>query len=144
MKTNIFSYFLIFIIGLSANILFSCKSSFPVSGTLIECNGRLIKPIRNPDIRPEFPGGRQAMHEYFGNNLTPPTEDLNKKVKGKIRVVFVVTKEGEICDIRITSKPKEYFDNEVIRVMKLMPKWTPAIHEDEIVDSYYLLDINLN
>jgi TonB family protein len=140
LKVNIFIFFLLI---LFATILFSCKSSFPAGGTLVECNGQLIKPLINPEIRPEFPGKEQAMYEFFGKNLTPPKEALNKRIKGKIRVAFIVTKEGEICDIRITSKPKEYYDSEVIRVMKLMPKWNAAAHEGKIVDSYYLLDIKL-
>jgi hypothetical protein len=47
--TTIFSYFLIFIIGLSINILFSCKSSFPVSGTLIIYSRGSLKVIAGND-----------------------------------------------------------------------------------------------
>ncbi len=143
MKGKIQHSLLLSLVVISATILVSCKSSFPTTGTLVECNGQLIKPILNPTKRPEFPGGRQAMFEFFGANLTPPQEVINRKIKGKIRLAFIVTKEGEICDLRITSKPKEYLDNEVIRVMKIMPKWNPGINEGEIVDSYCLLDFQL-
>ena len=128
---------------LAVFILSSCKSSFPTAGTPVECNGLFLRPISNPTKRAEFPGGSQAMHNFLGANLTTPQEAINRKVKGKIRVAFIVTSEGEICDVRITSKPREYFDNEVIRVMKMMPKWSPGIHEGKIVDSYWLLDIKL-
>ena len=127
----------------SVLIISSCKSSFPAAGTIVECNGQLLKPILNPAKRCEFPGGRQAMFEFFGANLNPPQEVVNRKITGKIRVAFIVTKEGEICDVRITSKPKEYLDDEVIRVVKMMPKWIPGINEGKIVDCYYLLDIQL-
>jgi hypothetical protein len=50
--------------------------------------------------------------------------------------------EGEICDVRITSKPHKYLDNELIRVIKMMPKWIPATNGGQNVDSYYMLDIN--
>ena len=47
---------------------------------------------------------------------------MHEKINGKIRVAFIITKEGEICDVRITSKPIKYIDDEFIRVFKIMPK----------------------
>lgn len=120
-------------------ILYSCKSSFPAAGTPIECNGQLIKPIKNPTKRAEFTGGQIAMHKFLRENIKLPE---TTKIKGKVRVAFIVTKEGEICDVRVTSKPKKYIDNEVIRVIKGMPKWIPGTNEGEIIDCYYLLDID--
>ncbi len=78
------------------------------------------------------------MHKFLVENIRLPHDH---KVKGKVRVAFIVTKNGGICDVRITSKPKKYIDNEVTRVMNIMPKWIPGTNEGEIVDSYYLLDI---
>ena len=136
-------YFLMTII-LSTSILTSCsKSSFPPAGTTVECNGKLLQPILNPTQRPEFPGGSQAMFKFLKDNFKLPREVAGKKINGKIRVAFIITKEGEICDVRITSKPIKYIDDEFIRVFKNMPKWIPATNEGKIVDSYYLLDINL-
>jgi TonB family protein len=130
------------LVVISTIALFSCKSSFPAAGTLVECNGQtILKPEFNPTKKPEFLGGSQAMIEFLNANLNPPKEVINRKIKSKVRVAFIITKEGEICDVRVTSKPKKYLDDEVIRVIKMMPKWTPAINEGKIVNSYYLLDI---
>ncbi len=124
---------------MSTMILSSCKSSFPAAGTPIECNGQWIKPIINPTKRAEFNGGPQAMSKFFKENIKLSE---TTKIKGKVKVAFIVTKEGEICDVRIISKPKNYIDNEVIRVIKNMPKWIPGTNEGEIIDCYYLLAIN--
>ena len=117
-------------------IISSCKSSFPAAGTPIECNGQLIKPIMNPTQRAEFTGGHQAMYKFLRENIKLPETTT---LKGKVRVAFIVTKEGEICDVRTTSKPKEYIDNEVICVIKSMPKWIPGTNEGKIIDSYFLI-----
>jgi len=117
----------------------SCKSSFPAAGTAIECNGQFVRPILNPTKRPYFPGGPQAMSKFLKDNVKLPQET---KVKGTVRVAFIITKDGSICDVRITSKPKKYIDNEAIRVIKMMPKWIPGTNEGKIIDCYYLLDIN--
>ena len=116
----------------------SCKSSFPAAGTTIECNGQFVRPILNPTKRAYFPGGPQAMSKFLKDNINFSQET---KVKGTVRVAFIVTKDGNICDVRITSKPKKYIDNEVTRVIKMMPKWIPGYNAGEIIDSYYLLDM---
>jgi periplasmic protein TonB len=138
MKAKIYLNSLFIIIVISATILSSCRSSFPTGGTAVNCNGQLLKPILNPTKRPVFPGGQQAMHKFVVENINLPQETI---IKGKVRVAFIVTNDGETCDVRITSKPKEYIDNEVARVIKMMPKWIPGTNEGKIVDSYYLLDI---
>jgi len=78
------------------------------------------------------------MSKFLKDNINFSQET---KVKGKVRVAFIVTKDGNICDVRITSKPKKYIDNEVTRVIKMMPKWIPGYNAGEIIDSYYLLDM---
>jgi protein TonB len=98
-----------------------------------------LKPILNPTQRAEFSGGKQAFNDFIRANINLPQEA--RKIKGKVRVAFIVTKEGEICDVRITSKPNQYLDREVIRAIRIMPKWLPGINEGEICDCYYLLDI---
>jgi TonB family protein len=143
MKAKFYPNLLLTLVVISVTTLPSCKSSFPTAGTVVECNGQLLKPILNPTKRADFLGGKQALSEFLRANLNLPQEAINHKIKGKVRVAFIVTKEGEICDLRITSKPNKYIDNEVIRVMKKMPKWIPGINENEIVDCYYLLDLRL-
>ena len=136
-------YFLMTII-LSTSILTSCsKSSFPPAGTTVECNGKLLQPILNPTQSPEFPGGEQAIFKFLKANFKLPREVTEKHISGKIRFAFIITKEGDICDVRITSKPIKYIDDEFIRVFKIMPKWIPATNEGKIVDSYYLMDIRI-
>lgn len=143
MKEKINLYFLLTII-LSTTILTSCsKSSFPSAGTTVECNGKLLQPILNPTQRPEFPGGSQAMSKFLKDNFKLPREVAGKNISGKVRIAFIITKEGEVCDVRITSKPIQYIDDEFIRVFKTMPKWIPATNEGEIVDSYFLLELKL-
>ena len=140
-KANLHIVLLLTLIGIFVTMLSSCRSSFPATGTIVECNGQSLKPILNPTQRGEFPGGRQAMHQFLRANINLPKEVIERNIKGTVRVAFIVTKEGEICDVRITSKPKEYLDDAVIREVKKMPKWRPGIHEGKIVDSYFLIDI---
>ena len=141
MKIKFYLNLLLTLVVISVTALSSCKSSFPIAGTVIECNGQLLKPILNPTKRAEFVGGKQALYEFIRANLNLPQEEINRNLKGTVRVAFVVTKEGEICNLRIISRPNKYIDDEVIRVIKKTPKWIPGINENDIVDCYYLLEI---
>ena len=142
MKQKINSNFLLTLVVVIVTILSSCKSTFPTADSTVECHGQILKPILNPTKRPSYPSGNQAMSEFIKSNFKLPQEAPNNENRGKVRVVLVVTKEGEICDVRITSKPHKYLDNELIRVIKMMPKWIPAINGGQNVDSYYMLDID--
>jgi len=138
MKAKIYPILLFTLVIVTVTILSSCKSSFPIAGTAVDCNGQMLIPIKNPTKRAAFSGGQQSMDKFLRENINLPQGTI---IKGKVRVAFIVTKDGEICDVRITSKPKKYIDNEIIRVIKMMPKWVPGINESEFIDSYYLMDI---
>jgi TonB family protein len=134
--------FLLTLIVVIVTLLSSCKSTFPIADSTVTCHGHILRPILNPTKRPSYPSGNQAMLEFIKSNFKLPQEAPNNENHGKVRVVLVVTMEGEICDVRITSKPHKYLDNELIRVIKMMPKWIPATNGGQNVDSYYMLDIN--
>ena len=141
MALKFYRNFLLTFVTIIITLLSSCRSTFPTSDSTVECHGQLLKPILNPTKRPIYTGGDQAMVGFIKSNFTFPKEIPKSEINGRVRVVLVITKQGDICDVRITSKPHMYIDNEVIRVIKMMPKWIPATNEGENVDSYYMLDI---
>ena len=132
MKITTNNYLIVMVFIILAVFISSCASVFPPAGTIIDCNGQKVIPIKNPSVRASFPDGKNAMLEFFLRNF-----NYSKgKFKGSVTLAFIVTKEGNICDVRITSKSKEYLANEVARMLKIMPRWNPAINEGENVDSY--------
>lgn len=54
--------------------------------------------------------------------------------EGTVLVSFIVTKKGELIDIRIESSLIKEFDDEAIRVLKLLPKWIPGKKKGKKVD----------
>ena len=63
---------------------------------------------------------------------------------GKCYLQFIVSKTGEISSVIITKEIEgcSSCNKEAIRVIKNMPKWKPAITNNEAVDSYYDMVIN--
>jgi Gram-negative bacterial TonB protein C-terminal len=132
MNIKTYHYLIIKVLPIVVVFLSSCASVFHPEGTIINCNGQQVIPLENPSIKASFPGGKNAEFEFLVKNF-----DYSKgKPKGSVTLVFIITKEGDICDIRITSKSKESLANEVVRILKIMPQWNPASNNGEFVASY--------
>ena len=75
------------------------------------------------DSMPEYPGGEAEMHRFFTNNFRyPPDNDACCKVI----VEFIIDQSGFMKDLKIKKGLEAYFDNETLRVMRLMPRWKPG------------------
>lgn len=83
---------------------------------------------------PVFPGGDSAMYEYIVNNMAYPEEVREKKLAGKVFVQFVINKNGEVANPRIARGIDPLLDNEIVRVVQNMPKWTPGKNNGEPVN----------
>ncbi|NJN26223.1 MAG: energy transducer TonB [Cyclobacteriaceae bacterium] len=106
-----------------------------LSNSWVDADGETI--YKKTEVPPEFVGGKEALFEYINSNITYP-EDV---VKGNVYVAFVVTKEGNIRDIRIVKGINESCDKEALRLIRNMPKWDPGMHKGNIVSSVYGLPI---
>lgn len=76
--------------------------------------------------QPEFKGGIEKMYEYISTNFVYPEEAQKRSVNGKMEVEFTVEKSGDITYVGILKGLDESIDEEVLRLLKAMPRWTPA------------------
>ena len=87
---------------------------------------------------PEFNGD---LYEYLGNELKYPSAALVNNVEGKVMVSFVINKNGEISDIELVKKLGFGCDEEAIRVIKNMPKWSAGEQNNRKVNVKMVLPI---
>lgn len=85
-----------------------------------------------PDKQPEFPGGMQAWINFLNRHLQAP-ETLEPGEKRTVVIRFHVAGDGSVTAFQVQQSAGSAFDNEVIRVLKKMPKWTPAIKSGQPV-----------
>lgn len=90
---------------------------------------------------PEFPGGDAGMMEFLRSKITYSRATLEKGISGTVYVTFVVTSEGNINDIDILRGVTYDLNYEAIRVVNLMPPWTPGFQNGFPVDVQYTLPI---
>lgn len=87
--------------------------------------------FRVVECLPEFPGGAGAFAKWLTDNLRYPPTAQKQKVEGKVTVSFIVNADGSISDSKIVASPDSRLDNEVLRVIGLMPPWTPGKEKGE-------------
>lgn len=86
--------------------------------------------------QPEFPGGMQAWVAFLRRYLQTP-DDLAEGEKKTVMVSFVVDTDGAVTGFKVTQSGGRNFDEEVIRVLRKMPKWKPGIQNGRAVALTY-------
>ncbi|PCH93722.1 MAG: trypsin [Bacteroidetes bacterium] len=90
---------------------------------------------------PEFPGGQAALAEFLKKHIAYPASEKLSAKEGIVYISFIVGKDGAIKSIKILRGVSEAFDKEALRVVKLMPKWTPGERRGSKVDVNFTLPI---
>ena len=75
---------------------------------------------------PQFPGGIDSLYAFIQRNLRYPEKAFNDKIEGTVYVSFYVEKDGDISGITLLRDIGGGCGDEVVRVVKMMPKWIPG------------------
>ena len=93
------------------------------------------------DVMPQFPGGESGLVEYLKKNMHCPASAKAKKVSGRVYVQFIIERDGSVSRLKITRGIGNGCDEESLRVVKQMPKWTPGKMRGEPVQVQYTLPV---
>jgi len=101
-----------------------------------------ITGIKITDIQenttPKFPGGESALNGFLSTNLHyPQMERTNDIPGGTITLALNINSDGEIVGVKLLEKigcESAGFNREVTRVIKLMPKFIPAMKSGYTTD----------
>ena len=106
-----------------------------------------IRPINNDEkvmtgvveFQPQFPGGLEACKQFIKENLRYPDTELD--VQGRVIVSFMVERDGSLSDIKVVKGLDPAYDEEALRVVKMMPKWSPGATDGQISVMRYTLPV---
>lgn len=87
----------------------------------------------------EYPGGMNAFMNHFITRFVVP-DGLTHSTISTI-VQFVVEADGSILDASVVRDPGHGIGQQVIQILKTMPKWSPAEQKGRKVRSQYTLPI---
>ncbi|GAB3896332.1 hypothetical protein GCM10028803_13810 [Larkinella knui] len=90
---------------------------------------------------PEFPGGMSALGLYLTKSIRYPAEARQNNTQGTVFVQFTVNTTGDIYGLRVKKGIGSGCDEEAVRVVSQMPRWTPGIQNGKPVLTQYVLPI---
>ena len=121
--------------------------TFSISGSLFEtlldvATSKEDTVYQIAEEMPEFPGGVEALMDYVGRNVKYPEEAKDKEIQGRVFVSFVIEKDGSVNEVKVLRGIGGGCDEEAVRVIKAMPKWTPGKQKGKPVRVNYQIPIN--
>lgn len=94
------------------------------------------------EIMPEFPGGEEGLHQFIVRNIRYPDYALKNNIRGTVYASFVINENGAVEDVQITKGVHPVLDDEVIRIIRLFPRWQPGLQHGKKVKVRYLLPVD--
>lgn len=101
------------------------------------------RPYPEMDLPVEFAGGEKNLKLYLDKNITfPKHEDPRSVHRGIVEVSFDVNVDGIAEHIRVEMRLKNPdFENEMIRIVKIMPRWIPGFVDGKPQTIRYYLPV---
>ncbi len=95
------------------------------------------------EVDPAFAGGEPALENYIVTTIEYPQNAIDNNIEGKVDVRFAVDEKGNISNVSTVGEKIGYgLEEEAIKVVSDMPKWTPGQVKGKSVKTWRTLPIN--
>ena len=129
MKSKLFLFFLLFITTTKAQ------------ESIVKYGGKGFG-VAVIQVQPVFPGGEDSLQSFLKQNIKYPQQARINRHQGRVYIGFMVDKKGKILNPIILSSAAPELDEEAMRVVRLMPDWTPGTAGGSALDVQYILPID--
>ncbi len=99
-------------------------------------------PIFRPAINKTKEKGDIDLHRYVLKNASYPEIAREQGIQGRVWVKFVINKKGKVVDVAIERGVDPVLDNEALRVVRELPKFSPGLQLGKAVKVLYRVPIN--
>jgi protein TonB len=93
------------------------------------------------EIMPEFPGGKDEFMKWLSANTNYPAIARESNIQGTVFVSFIIAKDGSITEVEVVRSVHPQLDDEAMRVISAMPRWTPGKQNQEAVSVKFTLPV---
>ena len=104
--------------------------------------GKMIVENKDFDTGPFYPGGNSALLHFVEQNLCVP-ETLQGAYQQRINVSFYVLGDGSLADVKVITICPQEMKEEVLRLVKAMPKWKPALKDGKPTCAKIMIPIDI-
>ncbi|MBI3140018.1 MAG: energy transducer TonB [Sphingobacteriales bacterium] len=124
-----------------AFLLLSCLFAINISAQSLSADSADKDEIRlfeRVEVEAGYPGGTDAWRKFLTKTINASVPTDHKSPAGTFTVViqFIVNKDGTLADFKALTSLGYGMETEVIRVLKLSGKWTPAVQNGRPVRAY--------
>ena len=92
-------------------------------------------------VPPSFPGGEPELQRFLATNIRYPALARKNNIQGFVAVSFVVNRDGSLSDIIRLKDIGCGCGAEVLRVLGLMPNWSPGMVDGKPVKVRFVLPV---
>ncbi len=117
----------------------SLRICFDETEKLIDCKNIIEKEM--VEKKAEFPGGDKEILVYLAKNVKYPRIARENDIQGKVFIKFTVNANGDVEHVVPIRYPDVSLMQEAVRVVKTLPKFTPAEQDGKQVGMYYNLPV---
>lgn len=113
-----------------------------VAEQLVVVSDTTIYAVKDVDVKPQFPGGEEAIYRWLAENMNYPASTVD--IRGSFRIIaqFEISGAGKIENIEIIQGCRfTPLDREVVHLIESMPDWTPGYVNGMPVRVKYILPI---
>ncbi|GGD73118.1 hypothetical protein GCM10011514_41530 [Emticicia aquatilis] len=93
------------------------------------------------DVMPEYPGGMTEMFNFIGKKLKYPEQAVKANIIGKVIVKIIIEKDGSVNSVSFLKGIGFGCDEEVERIVKIMPKWQAGLKDGKPVRTSFVLPV---
>lgn len=109
---------------IAATPLFAQESTQPASSAANELQ-QLIDSGADVQLPTFKNGDLNKFRAWLLQQIDYPVECRKTGIEGRVKVQFVIAKDGSIGSFEVLESPHELLTNEVLKAMKRSPRWEP-------------------
>lgn len=94
------------------------------------------------NIQAIYPGGESALLKFVKESVIYPKKAKKAKMEGRVICSFMINTFGQVCNIYLVRGVNDELDEEALRVISMLPDWTPANVNGKPVCIKYTLPVN--
>ena len=92
------------------------------------------EPFFVVEIMPSVKGGDiNKFRDWVQRRTNYPQAAIEKKLKGKIFLTFIVEKDGTVTNVTVVKGVDPLLDNEAVKAIAESPKWSPGFQRGQPV-----------
>jgi periplasmic protein TonB len=91
--------------------------------------------------KPMFPGGDAELIKYVAEHTKYPVIAQEGGIEGTVYIRFVVTKTGDVGQATVMRAVDPSLEEEALRVVKALPKWTPGKNNGNPVNVWFIIPV---